>query len=88
MHIGSSETVKDRDLLGIFDIDAATVSADTRRFLSRMQGEYKAVNLAADLPSAFVVTTEAYTDRVYLTALSAGALKKRAVVTTKRGDKR
>ncbi len=78
MHLGKSETVPDRELVGIFDIEKATQSAETRQFLKKMQKEYKAVNLATDLPGAFVVTDNAFTDTVYLTALSASALKKRA----------
>ncbi len=78
MHLGNSETLPDRELVGIFDIEKATLSADTRKFLKQMQTDFKAVNLATDLPAAFVVADNAYTDRVYLTALSADTLKKRA----------
>lgn len=78
MHLGKSETVPDRDIIGIFDIEKATVSKDTNVFLKTMQNDYKAVNLATDLPAAFVVTDGPYTDRVYITSLSASALKKRA----------
>lgn len=78
MHLGKSETLTEKELVGIFDIDKATVSEDTRNFLKQMQEGYKTVNLATDLPAAFVLSANEYSDRVYLTALSAGVLKKRA----------
>lgn len=78
MHLGKSETVRDSEIVGIFDIEKATLSRDTRNFLSVMQKEYKAVNLATDLPSAFVLTDGEYTDRIYITSLSARVLKSRS----------
>lgn len=77
MHLGKSETVPDKEVVGIFDIEKATLSGETRRFLKQMQKDFKAVNLSTDLPGAFVLTANRLTDRIYLTALSAGALKKR-----------
>ncbi len=79
MHIGKSETVSDRSVIGIFDIEKSTLSSDTRDFLKGMQKDFKTVNLATDLPYAFVLTEEQYTDRVYITSLSVGTLKKRAI---------
>ena len=77
MHLGKNETVRDREIIGIFDIDKATESGDTKNFLARMQKEYKAVNLCTDLPNAFVLTDNEYTDRIYITSLSAKVLKNR-----------
>ncbi len=78
MHLGKSETVNDKSVIGIFDIEKATLSEDTRQFLRTNQKEFKTVNLARDLPAAFVVSKEEFTDRVYITALSVKALVKRA----------
>lgn len=77
LHLGKDETVRDREVVGIFDIEKATVSEDTKKFLSLMQKDYKAVNLATDLPAAFVLTDGEYTDRIYITSLSARVLKNR-----------
>ena len=65
MHLGKSETVRNKEIVGIFDIEKATESGETKKFLARMQKEYKAVNLCTDLPAAFVLTDGEYTDRVY-----------------------
>lgn len=84
MHLGKSETVPDREIIGIFDIDKATVGVDTKNFLARMQKEYKAVNLCTDLPAAFVLTDGEYTDRIYITSLSARVLKSRGRMEVRR----
>ena len=77
MHLGNSETVKNSDIIGIFDMENATLSKESRDFLKRMQKEMKLCNLAKDLPSAFVLTSEQYTDRIYITSLSSKVLKSR-----------
>jgi len=77
MHIAKNETVPDREIVGIFDIETATLSKDTCNFLREMQNSFRAVNLCTDLPSAFVLTSGAHTDRVYISSLSAEVLKKR-----------
>lgn len=80
MHLGKNETVPNREIIGIFDIEKATESSATKDFLKRMQSEMKLINLSSDLPRAFVLSDGEYTDRVYFTSLSASALKGREKV--------
>lgn len=84
MHLGKSETVRNKEIVGIFDIEKATESAETKKFLARMQKEYKAVNLCTDLPAAFVLTDGEYTDRIYITSLSAKVLRARGKTEVRR----
>lgn len=85
MHLGNSETVRDGDIVGIFDIENATLAKSSRDFLTKMQKELKTVNIAKDLPAAFVLTAEEYTDRIYITSLSAKVLSARTEI---RGEKK
>ncbi len=87
MHLGNSETVRNSDIIGIFDMESATLSKDSRDLLARMQKELKVVNLAKDLPSAFVLTSEHFTDRIYITSLSARVLSTRGDIRDGLGDK-
>jgi len=77
MHLGKNETVPDREVVGIFDIENATLSKDSRAFLKAMQDGFKAVNLCTDLPASFVLTAGEYTDRIYISSISAKALMRR-----------
>lgn len=56
LHVGNGETVRRNRIVGIFDLDTATVSAQTRAFLAR--AEKDGVTVAAsdgDLPKSFIV---------------------------------
>lgn len=68
--------VRDRSIIGIFDMDNTSTSRRTREFLSRAEKEGEVVP-CDDLPKAFVLTAEYGMNRVYLTALSSGTLEKR-----------
>jgi len=45
-------------IVGIFDLDTATVSGHTRNFLRRAQEAGKVVAVGDDLPQTFIVTSE------------------------------
>ncbi len=88
MHLGNSETVRDRDIIGIFDIEAATLAKSSRDFIRKMQNEMKTVSIAKDLPSAFVLTEEEFTDRIYITSLSAKVLSARTDIREEKNNGR
>ena len=58
LHIGSNQNVRTSEILGIFDMDTATVAPQTKRFLSRAQRDGGIVNVSDDLPKSFVVAAE------------------------------
>ena len=59
--------ISDKDVVGVFDMDATTVSVRTRDFLRRAQDGGRVVNTSYELPKAFVVTKE----KVYITQYNA-----------------
>ncbi len=76
LHLGQDYIVKTRDVIGIFDMDTATVSKNTRQFLSRAESEGAMVTLSDDIPKSFVVT-DFPMDTVFVTPISSATLKKR-----------
>ena len=76
LSIGNDLAVRERSVIGIFDLDNTTTSRRTREFLAQAEKEGQVVP-CDDLPKAFVVTAEYGLDRVYLTSLSASTLEKR-----------
>ncbi|HOJ48634.1 MAG TPA: DUF370 domain-containing protein [Bacillota bacterium] len=78
LHLGKGESVPEKEIVGIFDIEAATVSADTKAFLKSLQEAKRVVNLCDDLPKSFVLTDNELCESVYITQNSALSLKKRA----------
>lgn len=76
LSIGNDLAVRDRSIIGIFDMDNTTTSKRTREFLAKAEQNGEVVP-CDDLPKSFVLTAEYGLDRVYLTSLSAATLEKR-----------
>ena len=74
LNIGNEEILK-RQIVGIFDLDSATVKKNSRDTLTKLEKEGKAVTLTADLPRSFIVTVNDDGEQtVYLSQYSAGTL--------------
>lgn len=76
LSIGNDMAVRDRSVIGIFDIDNTTVTARGREFLSRAEKEGQVVP-CDDLPKSYVLTVEYGMERVFLSDLSSATLEKR-----------
>ena len=76
LSIGNDMAVREKSIIGIFDLDNTSTSKRTREFLASAEGEGQVIP-CDDLPKSFVVTAEYGMDRVYLTSLSSSTLEKR-----------
>ena len=76
LSIGNDMAVREKSIIGIFDMDNTSTSKRTREFLSKAEKNGEVVP-CDDLPKSFVLTAEYGLDRIYLTALSAATLEKR-----------
>ena len=76
INIGNDMAVRQKSVLGIFDLDNTSTSKRTREFLELAEQEGLVVP-CDDLPKSFVLTQEYGMTRIYLTALSAATLEKR-----------
>ena len=76
LDIGKDMAVRDRSIIGIFDMDNTTTSARTREFLNAAEQEGQ-VNPCDELPKTFILTSEYGFHRVHLTGYSTATLEKR-----------
>ena len=76
LNIGNDLAVREKSIIGIFDLDNTTTSKRTREFLDRAEKEGQVVP-CDDLPKSFVLTAEYGMERIFLTSLSASTLEKR-----------
>ena len=76
LSIGNDMAVREKCIIGIFDMDNTSTSKRTRAFFNRAEKEGQVVP-CYDLPKAFVLASEYGMDRVYLTSLSSSTLEKR-----------
>ena len=73
LNIGNDMMLRQRSVLGIFDLDNTSTSKRTREFLQKAEQEGIVVP-CDDLPKAFVLTQEYGMIHVYLTSLSSSTL--------------
>ena len=76
LSIGNDMAVRERSIIGIFDLDNTTTSKRTREFLEQSEKQGQVVP-CDDLPKTFVLTAEYGLTQVHLTALSTNTLEKR-----------
>ena len=76
LNIGNDMAVREKSIIGIFDLDNTSTSKRTRLFLVKAEKEGQVVP-CDDLPKSFIVTQEYGMDRLYLSALSSATLEKR-----------
>jgi len=76
LNIGKDMAVREKSIIGIFDMDNTSTSKRTREFLTKAEKEGQVVP-CDDLPKSFILTAEYGLDRVYLTSLSSSTLEKR-----------
>ncbi|MCI5802023.1 MAG: DUF370 domain-containing protein [Oscillospiraceae bacterium] len=78
LHLGQNTVVRTSDVIGIFDIENASLGKSTRRYLSEAEKKGRVVNVSMELPKSFVVCEEQGRTRVYISQISSATLKKRS----------
>lgn len=74
LYLGNDAVAEDGEIVGIFDLDNASWSIHTRRFLSGAEKSGKLRNAAEDIPKSFVVCTD---ETVILTQPNTAILARR-----------
>ena len=79
LSIGNDMAVRDRSIVGIFDLDNTSTSKLTRRFLDGAEKEGVVQSACEDIPRSFVVCDHPYHRQIiYLSQLNSQTLLKRA----------
>lgn len=82
IHLGADTIVLKRDIVGIFDLDTATVSKHTRNYLTQAEKQGDVINVTYELPKSFVVCRDKARPsgrRVYISQLASSTLRVRAL---------
>lgn len=81
IHLGQDTVVRKEDVVGIFDLDTATISKHTRDYLARAEKAGDVINITLELPKSFIVCRDGERESgrvVYLSQISSATLLKRA----------
>ena len=76
--IGGDMAVRDRAVIGVFDLDNTSFSRHTRAFLAEAERQGEVVDVSGELPKSFLLTAEYGLNRVYLTQFNTAAIEKRS----------
>ena len=81
LHLGEETVVKEKDIIGIFDIENTSVSKHTKDFLASSEKKGRIINVSYEMPKSFIVCNENKNNRekVYISQISASTLKKRSL---------
>lgn len=66
-----------KDVIGIFDMDNATMSSVTRKFLSKQQRRMMIETASAELPKSFILFEENGLTKICFSPLSSASLRGR-----------
>lgn len=79
LHLGQDTIISHEDIVGIFDLDTATVEKASRTFLANAQKAEEVVTITEQLPKAFVVCAAPQQTKqtVYISQISTVTLQKR-----------
>lgn len=77
LHLGQDVVVRNQDIIGIFDIDTASVSKITKEYFSAAERAGSVVNVTEELPKTFIVCGSREKSTLYISQISSSTLKKR-----------
>ena len=55
LNVGSGKSIKEKDIIGIFDMDTSTVSPVTRKLLSEADKQKRTETPSYEIPKSFVL---------------------------------
>ena len=74
LHVGNNKNIREKDIIGIFDMDNPTVSLITRKFLSENQKAGKVEIVNYDIPKSFVIYRDGENVNICFSPISSAAL--------------
>ena len=77
LHVGNNKNIRVRDVIGIFDMDNATLSSVTRKFLSTRQKQLMVEIAAVEIPKSFILFEENGLYKICFSPISSAALRGR-----------
>ena len=77
LHVGNNKNIRLSSVVGIFDMDNATLSAITRKYLTAKQREGLVEAAIEEIPKSFVLYRDGNEYKICFSQLSTSALRGR-----------
>ena len=85
LHIGNKKSIKQESIIGIFDLDTATVSSLTKKFVGKLEKEGLVEYEDSDLPRSFLLIENEKENphrfSLRLSRISSAGLRERAQIS-------
>lgn len=81
LHVGNNKNIREKRIIGIFDMDNSTVSVVTRKFLSRCQKNGAVESASDEIPKSFILYDNEKNESVCFSPLSTSSLFGRTLNT-------
>lgn len=78
LHLGQDIVIRSCDIIGIFDLEKASLSKRTKDFLTAASHAGQVITVSYEMPKSFVVSVSSNETVVYISQISSATLKKRA----------
>jgi len=77
LHLGDEVVASYDEIIGIFDLDAVTVSAEGKKYLRQAERGGRVVGISENLPKSFIVCESKGRETVFISPISSATLQKR-----------
>ena len=74
LHAGNNKNIREKDIIGIFDVDNSTVSSITRKYLSDAQRAGNIISAKDEIPKSFILYREKGKYKICFSQISTTAL--------------
>lgn len=83
LHAGNNKIIREKDIIGIFDMDNSTVSHITRKYLSDAEKQSRVISAKDEIPKSFILYREKGIYKICFSQISTSALMGRTEGTQK-----
>ena len=81
LHVGNQKNIREKNIIGIFDADSATVSKITRKYLATAEKNGSVEAAKEEIPKSFILyLNRAGRYKICFSQLSTAALMNRVVI--------
>ncbi len=74
LHAGNNKNIREKDIIGIFDADNATISSVTRKYLSNLEKNSQVISAKDEIPKSFILYKSGGKFMVCFSQISTSAL--------------
>ncbi len=74
LHVGNNKVIREKDIIGIFDMDNSTISHITRKYLSEAEKEQRMIIASGDIPKSFILYKEKGKYMICISQISTSSL--------------